>query len=174
MKNRYIAYVILLFFLFEGTLLIWMLPAEWRTKYMLAPHLVFVVILYLSIFRHRHLGLLFGLIFGLMQDIVYESPMIGAHGFSMALIAYTAGAAAKRLKLSLTSTFLLVSASLVSYDLLVFSLYRLFRVTGIPYSVAITQHVTLSLLFNLLFAVLIYVPARKWLAAKVERRSEED
>src|SRR5690606_18078718 len=142
-------------------------------KFMLAPHLVFVLILYLSIFRHRHLGLVFGLVFGLMHDIVYESPMIGAHGFSMAVIVYSAGAAAKRLKLSLTSSLITISLSLVSYDLLVFSLYRLFRVTGISYSAAISQHVTLSLLFNLLFAIMIYVPARKWLEAKEEKRDEE-
>lgn len=174
MKNRYALYVLLLFFLLEGTLMIWLLPAEWRTKFMLAPHLVFVLILYLSLFRHRHLGLLFGLVFGLMQDIVYESPMIGAHGFSIAVIAYTAGAAAKRLKLSLTASLVTISVSLMSYDLLVFSLYRLFRVTSVSYSTAITQHVTLSLLFNLLFAVLIYVPARRWLEMKVEKKDEED
>src|SRR5690606_8350967 len=144
MKKRYIGFILLFFFLLEGTLFYWILPIEWQTKLMLVPHLTTVAVLLISILRHRHLGLMLGLAFGLLHDIVYEGPMIGAHGFSMAFVAYLAGAVARRVKLNIALTFFIISLSIVFYDFIVFSLYPLFRVTHITYGVMLTQHLTVT------------------------------
>ena len=173
MKNRIVSLILIAFFLLEGTLIHWLLPSAWQTKLMLAPHLTFVVILLVSLLRNRHLGAAFGLVFGLMHDIVYATPMIGAHAFSMAMVAYIAGVAASRIKLNIAMTFFIIALCLVFYDYTVFSIYQLFRVTILSYSTMATQHLMPTLLFNLLFAVLIYVPARRWLEPRAEKREDE-
>ena len=140
MKKRYIGLILLFFFLLEGTLFYWILPAEWQTKLMIAPQLAFVGIILIAVLRNRHLALALGLVFGLLHDIVYESPMIGAHGFSMAIVAYAAGATARWFKLNIALTFFIISLSIVFYDSLVFLLYRLFRITSMTFSDLLSQH----------------------------------
>ena len=174
MKKRYIGYILLLLFLTEGTLLYWLLPTAWQTQFMLVPHVTFVAIVLTSMIRHRHLGLLLGLCFGLLHDIVYESPMIGAHGFSMAIAVYLAGAIAWRIKLNIAFTFFVISLAIVIYDVTVFSLYQLFQVTTFTYTEMLSSHLLVTLLFNLLFAIMIYVPARKWFEAKAVKREDEN
>jgi len=174
MKNRYVALILLFSFLLEGSLLVpWLIPAQWQNKLLLAPHFTLIILLLFSMLRSRHLGLVFGLAIGLMQDIVYASPMLGPHAFSMAFAAYAAGIAANRIKMNITLTFFVVSFCLLVYDFTIFSIYYLFRITPMAYGDLVTQLLTPSLLFNLLFAVLIYVPARKWLEVKMESRDVE-
>lgn len=173
MKNRYIVLILFLLFLLEGTLFHWLIPSEWQFKLSLAPHFTLVAVLIVSMQRNRLFGLVLGLVFGLVHDIVYASPMIGPHAFSMAFAAYAAGTAAKRMKLSMAMTFFIISVCIAFYDVTIFSLYRLFRITFMTYGDMLSQHLAPSLLFNLLFAVMIYVPARRWLEMSIEKREEE-
>lgn len=173
MKNRYLALVLLLFFLLEGGLFPWLLPAPRPEGFALAPRLVLVGILYMSMFRHRHVGLACGLVFGFMQDIVYESPMLGVHALSMAAAAYTAGAAGGRVKSGLMLPFAIVSFGLAFSEMIVYLLYRLFQVIDLSFSDFVARQLAPTLLFNLLLAVLLYVPARKWLEPLPVKRDEE-
>jgi rod shape-determining protein MreD len=173
MKNRYIFPLIFLLFLAESTLFPWIFPLSWRPVISLTPHFALAGVLFVGVFRNRHQGLLYGLIFGFMHDIVHASPMIGAHAFCMALAGYGAGAAADRMKITLVKTVLVMFAALLFYDWAIYALYRFFRVTFMPFSEMITDFWLPTVLFNLLFIVSIYVPARKLLEGKQDKREEE-
>ena len=173
MKNRYIGFILLFIFLLEGTLLHWLIPSAWQQQLGIAPHFTLVAAMIYSMLRDRHIGLLLGFIFGLMHDIVYASPMIGPHGISMAFAAYGAGIAAKRLKLNMAMTFVVLSAGIIFYEIILFSLYKLFRVIMMDFDKMFSELLLPNLLFNLLFAILIYVPARKLLEMKADKREEE-
>lgn len=71
MNKRKLILILLLFLLFilEGTLVPWLIPTAWQTR--IAPHLVYVVILYFSVYENRHTGLILGLVFGMLHDIVF-------------------------------------------------------------------------------------------------------
>lgn len=173
MRNRFVAVLLFVVFILEGTIVNWLLAFYSGHQISIAPHLVLVIVLMVAMQRNRHIGLAFGLVFGFIHDIVYASPMIGPHAFAMALAAYGAGVAAGRIKLNMAMTFFIISLSIVIHDLMVFSLYRMFRVTAMAYAEMITELLTPAILFNLLFAVIIYVPVRKMLEMKTDKREEE-
>ncbi len=173
MNNKIIWLAIFIVFILEGTLVHWLIPTDWYNGLQVAPHFVLVLVLFVSTMRNRHLGLLFGLLFGLMHDIVYASPMLGPHSFSMGLAAYSAGVMAKRMKITLISSLFMISIFIVLYDVANFALYRMFRVIEVPFVSTFSNFIMPSLLFNLLFAVIIYVPARKWLEMSQVRREDE-
>lgn len=173
MKNRYFVLILLLFFLLEGALFPWLLPFPRTGGLLASPRLVMVGILFVSMFRHRHIGLLLGLVFGFMHDIVYDSPMIGAHGFSMAIAAYAAGSVSARIKAGMALSFTILTFGLAICETSVYSLYRLFQVIDLPLSDFLARQFAPSLLLNLLLAVLLYVPARKRLETVPDKRDEE-
>ncbi len=162
-----------LVFLLEGTLIYWIIPSEWQQGMSLAPRLTLVLLLIYAMHRSRHIGLAFALFFGLIHDIGYASPMIGAHSLAMAIAVYGTASIGTRIKMTMANSFLLLALALLAYDLIVFSLYRLFQVVVMSYSMMITHHMAPTLLFNLLFAVLVYVPMRKLLEKKSAAREEE-
>ena len=127
MNNKMIGLLIFIVFILEGTWIHWLVPMDWYNGLLVAPHLVLVLVLFLSIIRNRHLGLFFGLLFGLMHDIVYASPMIGPHSFSMGLTAYAAGVIAKRLKITMVSALFIISFFIVLYDVVNYAVFRMFR-----------------------------------------------
>lgn len=173
MNNKMIWLVIFIIFILEGTIVHWLIPTDWYSGLQVAPHFVLVLVLFVSMYRNRHLGLFFGLLFGLMHDIVYASPMIGPHSFSMGLAAYSAGVIAKRLKITMISSLFMISFFILLYDVANFSLYRMFRVIDMPFGSTFSDFIMPTLLFNLLFAVIIYVPARKWLESSQVHREDE-
>ncbi|GJM79272.1 hypothetical protein HMSSN139_17680 [Paenibacillus sp. HMSSN-139] len=71
-KRKLILYLLMfLLFILEGTLVPWLVPSAWQSR--IAPHLVYVVILYFSVYENRHSGLILGLVFGILHDIVFTA-----------------------------------------------------------------------------------------------------
>lgn len=173
MNNKIIWLMIFFVFILEGTMVHWLIPTDWYNGLQVAPQFVLVLVLFVSINRNRHLGLFFGLLFGLLHDVVYGSPMIGPHSFSMGLAAYSAGVIAKRLKITMSSSLFMISFFIVLYDVANFSLFRMFRVINVTFGTTFSDFIMPTLLFNLLFAVIIYVPARKWLESSQDHREDE-
>lgn len=174
MKNRYAFIIFLALFLLEGSLIVpWILPSGWLSKMYLAPHFTLVALLVFAMQRSRYVGLLYGFAIGLLQDVVYGGPMVGPHAFLMAFAVYGAGYAARRIKLSMASTLFIISLSLLFYDFAIYAIYDLFRIASLSLAELAARMLAPSLLFNLLFAVLIYVPARKLFERKAETRDEE-
>lgn len=173
MRTRYLFVLLLLLFLIEGTLMYWLMPEAWRSSLRLSYHFVFVGIVLLSMFRNRYLGLVFGLLFGFMQEVVYASPMLGPHAFCMAMIAYLAGRVAGWMSLTVAKTLAVVVVSIVLYDVTIAAIYRLFQIIHLPTEVMVTGYLMPTLLFNLLFAIAVYVPARKWMTPRKEKREEK-
>jgi rod shape-determining protein MreD len=173
MNNKIIWLLIFSVFILEGTWVHWLIPTDWYNGLQVAPHFVLVLVVFFSIIRNRHLGLFFGLMFGLIHDVVYASPMIGPHSFSMGLTAYAAGVIAKRTKITMFSSLFVISFSLVLYDVVNFLVFRMFRVIHIPFMTTFSDFIMPTLLFNLLFAVIVYVPARRWMERGQDHREEE-
>lgn len=173
MKNRWLVTLLLLFFLLEGGLFPWLLPAPAPEGFAVSPRLALVGILYASMLRNRNLGVATGLILGFMQDIVHDGPMLGVHAVGMAVAAYAAGTVGIRAKSGFVLPFFILAVGLALNDLVVFSLYRLFQVTDLSLSDFFARQLAPTLLFNLLLAVPLYVPARKWLLNVPDKRDEE-
>jgi rod shape-determining protein MreD len=162
--QRYLLPVILyIVFLFEGTMLPMMIPASWQTRIAIAPHFAFIIILFIAIYVSRHWALAYGLGFGMLQDIVYYGPMVGTYTFGMGLISYLIGIMALRSKATMMTSIMFILIGNLLLDLLIFGIYRIFQITHLTVDYALTHYVLPSLLINLLFALVVYVPIRKLL-----------
>ncbi len=173
MKRNLIWFLILLFLL-EGTIIPWLIPEAWSTHIQLAPHFIMVSILYIAIFMNRYYALIFGLIFGLLQDIIYFGHMIGLQSFSMGLTGYLIGLIFRNSHLSMFSALSTILFGIFTYEGIVYASYRLFRIVEFSFGWAFMQIVLPSLVINLLYALLIYLPARNYLEGIDNKRQEND
>jgi rod shape-determining protein MreD len=168
--NRVIVWTLLLL-LVENAIVPWLVPPEWSNR--LLPHFAFIMTLFVSGFAGRHRAFLFGLGFGLLQDILFYGHLIGPYGFGMGLLGYAAGLVAERRSFSLGLYIWIVVIGSGLLDTIVYLIYKLFRLTNLPYSFVFYWQIAPTTLLQLLFALLVYVPVRRYLV-KPSLSSGED
>ncbi|NMO95310.1 rod shape-determining protein MreD [Paenibacillus lemnae] len=173
MKRQHVM-ILLLFVLFilQGTIGFWLTPPSLQGK--VSPNLLFVAILFATIYYHRHTGLVLGLIFGLLHDVVYYGEMIGTYSFAMGVSAYIIGLIFKTPRAPLPVMMTAVILGSLLFDSMLFGVYKLFRINPDSYNWALLNQMLPDLLIHFAFALLIYVPVRKQLdlIAKDPRRSK--
>ncbi|WP_322907902.1 rod shape-determining protein MreD [Paenibacillus campi] len=173
---RRIVLLLLLFlvFIWEGTIVPWLIPDSMHGR--LIPHLTYILILFVAIYYHRHTALVLGLIFGLLQDVVFYGDMIGAYAFAMGLSAYVLGLLFQSTKAPypLMMTVVLIGSLLL--DHLLYGIYLVFGLTRDSYAWALGHYMFPNLLLHFVFALLICVPVRRQLeeVAKLRRRAAEE
>ncbi len=173
---RRIVLLLLLFlvFVWEGTIVPWLIPDAMHGR--LIPHLTYILILFVSIYYHRHTALVLGLIFGLLHDVVFYGDMIGAYAFAMGLSAYVLGLLFQSPKAPypLMMTVVLIGSLLL--DHLLYGIYLVFGLTREPYAWALGHYMFPNLLLHFVFALIICVPVRRQLeeVAKLRRRAAEE
>ncbi|WP_042199645.1 rod shape-determining protein MreD [Paenibacillus camerounensis] len=174
MRMRRSVLVLLLFLLFivQGTLLPWLLPDVWQMR--IIPNLVFIVILFVTIYHHRHTALILGLSFGILHDVVFYGRILGAHSFAMGLSAYLIGLIFQipRAPLPLMMSVVLLGSLLE--DSILFSIYSVFNLNREPYNWALLNYMLPTMLFHFAIGLLLYIPVRRQLELiKKETRDEE-
>ncbi|GIP39199.1 rod shape-determining protein MreD [Paenibacillus sp. J31TS4] len=161
MQRNGLALTAFVLFLLEGTLAKWIIPASWQTDVVVAPHLVLVFILYISIFIGRRQGLFYGLGFGLLHDIVYYGPMIGPYTLTMAASAYLTGLIASRSRGQILTTLFFVVVGNLVFEWMIYGIYRVYQVTHTDVEWVFSRLILPSVLFNLLFSLAVYIPVRR-------------
>lgn len=174
MRMRKPVLILLLFLLFiiEGTILPWLIPDAWQMR--LIPNLVFVVILFVTVYHHRHTALVLGLVFGMLHDIVFYGRILGAHSFAMGVSAYLIGLIfqSPRTPLPLMMTVVLLGSLLE--DSIRYAIYSVFNLSNEPYNWALLHHMLPTMLLHFAVGLILYVPLRKQLELlKKEERKEE-
>ncbi|MBP1156587.1 MULTISPECIES: rod shape-determining protein MreD [unclassified Paenibacillus] len=161
-------------FLLESTLMPWLIPPAWQTKVYVVPHFMLVIVLYIGLYIHRHTALTFGLIFGILQDFIHHSPMLGPVSFGLGLAGYFAGLMQGRVYSSIVISMLVIGLGNLFYDSVIFGLYRLFRVIHTDFQWVFFYQMLPSMLINLLFALAVYVPVRKLFEGLPQKQAEEE
>ncbi|WP_082672950.1 rod shape-determining protein MreD [Paenibacillus senegalimassiliensis] len=174
MSKRKMLLLLLVFVLFilEGTLIPWLVPGAWQTR--ITPHLVYVVILYFSVYEHRHTGLVLGLTFGILHDIVFYGALIGTYSFAMGLSGYLLGLLSRSQRAPLPLMMIIVLLGSLLLDSILFGTYSLFELTHQPYTWALTNHIIPNVFVQFIFALAIYVPLRRQLEIITRRRSPDE
>ena len=158
MKKRYIIITLFLFFIFEGTVFRLISPDFYGSIISLFPRFVLVLIILISIFRNRKYGLFLGIGFGLLYDIVYGN-VIGVYMVGMAGVGYFSGWLIQFLHPTLLVYLLIEFVGLFLFELFLYSMLRLYKLTYLPLDTAIVTLILPSIIFNLVFAIFIYIPA---------------
>lgn len=163
-----------LLFLIETTLLHWIIPLSWHEHIQISPHFVFILILFVAIYSNHYFALVLGLVFGLLQDVLFYGYMIGPYSFAIGIIAYLTGMIFRRINVSFISTIFIIIIADLLFHLTIYGLYRLFRVIDVTLDGVFMYNILPSILFNLLFAFVIYIPARYLMEYIEEHREEKE
>ncbi|MFD3260670.1 rod shape-determining protein MreD [Paenibacillus lentus] len=166
--------ILLLFVLFiiEGTILPWIIPDSWQTR--VVPHLAYIAILFITVYDNRHSGLVLGLLFGLLQDVVFYGSLIGAYSFAMGLSSYLLGLVFRSPRAPLPLMMIVVMLGSMLLDSILFATYSLFELTHQPFTWALMNHIIPNVFVHFTFALAIYVPLRRQLELITKRRSSEN
>jgi rod shape-determining protein MreD len=162
--TRHLLWVIVLFiFILEGAIVNWIIPGAWQTLDLVfvAPHFTLVFVLFIGLFIHRHTALIYGLIFGLLHDFVYYGHMLGVYSFAMGLCGYAAGLLQRKQPNLVFYNLLIVGVGQLIFECINYGLNRLFKTMNIDVQFAFFHYMLPSVLLNLLFALLVYIPVRK-------------
>ncbi|WP_438434353.1 rod shape-determining protein MreD [Gorillibacterium sp. sgz500922] len=161
MRRSLLVLIMLAVFLIEGTWVNWLLPADWQSRILVAPHLVLLLVIFIGVYWNRHYGLFFGLGFGLLHDIVFYGPMIGTFCFGYGLVGYAAGLFPFRTERNILTTLFIVAAGNFGFEWLIYGIYRLMNVIHTRPEWSFLHHILPSIAANLLVAIVFYVPLRK-------------
>lgn len=164
--------VMLLFFLAEGTIFYWLVPDDLVGR--IVPHFTLAFVLFAALYRGRHASLLLGLAFGMLQDLAFYGRILGVHSFSMGLVGYMTGLLMERKRSTLLMALSMIGLSTLVYDTVVYFVYKVFRLTDQTYEWALYHHIIPSLFLQLLFALAMYVPARRWFEGSLKPKTEEE
>lgn len=152
--------LIFFFFVFDGTVM-QVFSAHWfGTPYVFVPRFTMVLILFIAVFLKRSTALLYGLIFGLMTDIVY-SDIIGVYFFSMAFTGYMIGSFAPLFRKGWASILSLGLLGIVLLEFQVYGLYTIIGIADVPLHPFLYTRLFPTLVLNAVFIVLMYSPMRK-------------
>ncbi|WP_229264008.1 rod shape-determining protein MreD [Cohnella cholangitidis] len=155
----------------ENSIVPWIVPPQWSER--LLPHLNLIMTLFVAGFAGRHNAFLFGLGFGLLQDLLSYGYLIGPYGFGMGLIGYMAGLVAERKSFTLGFFAWVVLIFGIILDSIVYSIYKLFRITNLEYDYILYWQVAPTVLLQLMIALLMYVPVRRLLVKPSHSSGEE-
>ncbi|MFD1955372.1 rod shape-determining protein MreD [Paenibacillus thailandensis] len=169
--NKLIGFMLLLFIV-EGTVMPWIIPAGYTSR--IVPHFVFVVVIFCSLYSNRHRALLLGAGFGLLQDVVYFGHMIGPGAFVTGLLGYYTGVLLENKRCTLLAALSVIGINYIVYDSVMYGIYYAFRISTETYAWALLDHILPSLFLQLAFALLVYVPLRRFLEADAKKNPDKE
>ncbi|WP_152654754.1 rod shape-determining protein MreD [Oceanobacillus sp. CFH 90083] len=136
--------------------------------YMIVPHWLFVMLIYIAIFYDRndtYYAVLYALIFGLLFDIVYTG-ILGVYMFSYGLVIYIVRGLKKMLQGNFYVLLILSAFGIALADISIYTTFTVIGLADMPIEVYLLNRLVPTILLNLLFLVLIYPliikPMRKW------------
>ncbi|GAB6991406.1 rod shape-determining protein MreD [Paenibacillus pini] len=170
-RKQVLILLLFLLFILEGALMPWLLPGSWQST--ISPNLVFIVLLFVSVYHHRHTALILGIVFGLIHDVVYYGDMIGPYSFVMGFSAYIMGFIFQTPRAPMPLMMTVVILGSLLFDSMLFGIYRVFSLTQISYNWSLLHHILPDLIVHFVFGLLIYVPLRKELEQLSKRVKRE-
>lgn len=170
---RFLIPLILLIFFVAESMFVDLFPSElYADNVILVPRFTIIFIILIAIVLGGAQAILYGIIFGLLFDIVYTN-VLGVHAFLYPLIGYLFSYVKKVFN---THVLLLFFLSILGVAILEFSVYGLYALIGLhamPLAHYISARLIPTLVLNAVFFVLIYFPFYRFLR-KIELKQEAD
>ncbi|MDP4084562.1 MAG: rod shape-determining protein MreD [Bacillota bacterium] len=153
---------LLFFFLFVlESLFIQFLPAGlYDSKKILVPHFLIASILFLTIFGSEKNGIIYGLIFGLLFDVV-NVEIIGIYLLLYPLVVYVV---AKIMKILQANIFIASIVSLLGVSLVeigAFEMYTIIHITSMDFMTFLKMRLVPTLLLNAGFIIIAVYPLKR-------------
>lgn len=172
MKPFKLFLILFLLFIFQGTLFTVFSPQWFGVKLAIVPHFVMVAVLFVGLFVNRGMALRYGLILGFLIDIVYTN-VLGVYAFCMGVTVYLLSFLPKLFHLNVFVVFII---SLLGVSLLEIEVYFIYSLIGLaqePFLSFLSNRLWQTALLNGVFALIIFVPYRRFLLTLEMGYSEE-
>ncbi|CCQ98442.1 putative Rod shape-determining protein MreD [[Clostridium] ultunense Esp] len=155
MKRLKLFLLLLLLFLLEGTVLPILIPSPLRNDLWIHPHLVLILVVYISLYLGSKEGLLFGAVFGLFYDIAFGS-IFGLNLFIYTLLGSMIHNVTGILHHNLWLALTMSGIASLSLDLWLYGFHALFLLTDISPSYLFLREAFPNVLVNMGFALAVY------------------
>ncbi len=157
MKKYSIVLLLLFIFLLEGTLFRFISPDYYGKTIYFYPRFVLIMIIFISIYRDRHFALYLGMGFGVLYDIVY-GDVIGIYMVGMAGVGYFSGWLTLYFQTTFALYLLNILVNLLMFEMFLYGMLNMFHLVNIAFDWSFFHILIPTVIFNLLFASLIYLP----------------
>jgi rod shape-determining protein MreD len=130
------------------------------TDRILVPHLLFIGLIFLTIYGNRNLGIIYGFIFGFIFDVVYIE-IIGIYLCLFPLIAYVIS---KLMQMLQTNVFIVSVVTLLGVAMLEVGVYEmnfLIHLTTMGFKNFLELRLLPTALLNLIFIIILAYPLKK-------------
>lgn len=172
MKKNILPFMLLIVVALEGVAMK-MLPVQFKAANLyIIPHWVLLILLLVTLFldnRSIMTAIIYGAIFGLIIDIVYTG-ILGIYMFVIPFTLYIAGLLNRFLQTNLLMTLVITTVCLFIAELSLYSIYGFIGTDTMTFSYFISNRFLPTLIANLLFIVIFYLPMKKlllWINIKI-------
>lgn len=161
MPRLLLTVTLLVLFLLEGTVLQQLLLSAFSgLGWEVVPRLVLVAVVLIGLFRNRGEALLYGMVFGLLHDVLYHD-IIGIYTLTTMVAGYFAGLVLLVFHRSIAVAFVTLALVLFGHEWLLHSLSRFFPPQEPDLQWMLRQQILPTVAVNMLFALFIYYPLGK-------------
>lgn len=175
MKQLFIPLFLFLFLVLEGVALELLPMSLIKGELVIVPHWVLVILVFVGIFYDRedtYFSVLYGLVFGLLIDIVYTG-VLGVYMFTYALSIYIIHGLTKMLHANFSATLLLGTMALILTEIFINVIFSVVGISEMEWSSYLLFRLLPTVLANVLLLLALYpLIKKKFVGWKKERKSE--
>lgn len=158
---RFLLPALFAFLFILESLFVELLPAElFNSDRILVPHFLMAGILFLTAYLSPKHGIIYGLIFGFLFDVVY-TEIIGIYLFMFPVIAYMFANMMRVLQTNILIVSILSLLGIALLEIGVFQLMLLIKITDLDFSTYVKIRLVPTLILNTAFIVIAAFPFKK-------------
>lgn len=139
--------------------------------YILVPRFTILYLIFLAIYYNWKRAMIYGLIFGLLFDVVYIN-IIGLYTVLYPMLCFVAGWSAKRIHTHLVFSTILAILLISFLDFVLYEFFVLIDFTSMPRDVFLLNRLVPTILANLLFLVVLGWAFKYLIHARVLRHAQ--
>lgn len=163
MRHLYLPLILFLFVVLEGVALDLLPVALLNTKTLIVPHWVFVILIFITIFYDKedtHYSIIYGIIFGLLIDVVYTG-ILGVYMFSYGFVIYIIHELKRLVHANFYAATIIGILGISLTDLFIHSIYKMIGFADIMWEEYLFLRLLPTVLANLIFLIIIYPIIKK-------------
>jgi rod shape-determining protein MreD len=158
---RFLPFAIFLLLFIVESLFVELYPVRFLTGgHILVPRFLIAGILLLTIYTNKKQGIWYGLLFGLMFDMVY-TEVIGIYLFMFPLTAYLISKLMKIFQSNIFIASLVVLFGIAVLEIVVYEMNYLIKITSMAFPTFLNLRLWPTLIVNLVFLLLFAYPLKK-------------
>ncbi|MFT4412791.1 rod shape-determining protein MreD [Fredinandcohnia humi] len=162
MKRFILPFIVTFFFLFESSF-VDLVPSEiFHDEQIFVPRFLMILIVFITIYHNKIGGLLYGIILGLLYDVVY-TEVLGVYMFSMPLIAYIISQASRILQTNIIIISFLSIFGIAILELFVYGVNLAIGIATMSFDRFLELRQLPTLLLNSIFITIFSYPIKKLL-----------